>query len=387
MKKNTQFFIVEQKQLVAILTAMQPICNKRSPLDVTTSILFYITPKELIIKSTDLEISFQASCALEEVTITQEMSFLVPGKRLFDLVKDLSGLVTFELDGSRLLVKASRMKCALSIQSAELFPTLPEKIENILHCASEELLAMLEKVVFMIPQSTTTPALNGLFIEIDANGFALTATDGHCLSHVHNTAWTLQEYHSWLLPKRAVIELKKILETSLCAGPIFLGTCGNQIVFSTDTFNFFSKVLTDQYPQYKPILLHDTFFQLQVLRDDLVGALRRAGSLLAQQFIATKFTFDATHKTITTHLKNKEIGEIKEEVSLQSYTGENLVIYAYAPYIINGLQNIHQKNITMYILSPVKPLICTFDINEHTAGTYIIMPVSASANNSSESEL
>lgn len=88
MKKK---FIVDQKSLFAILSSMQPICSKRTALDITGSILFYVGQKELVLKSTDLEISLQSSCMLDESEFDEPVSFLVSGRRIFEVVKELEG--------------------------------------------------------------------------------------------------------------------------------------------------------------------------------------------------------------------------------------------------------------------------------------------------------
>ena len=41
----------------------------------------------------------------------------------------------------------------------------------------------------------------------------MTTTDGHCLAQVHTAKTTYSESRTWLLPRRAIFELKKILET------------------------------------------------------------------------------------------------------------------------------------------------------------------------------
>ena len=64
-------FIVDQKSLLAILASMQPICSKRTALDATPSILFAVGHREMVLKSTDLEISLQSSCALNESDIDE----------------------------------------------------------------------------------------------------------------------------------------------------------------------------------------------------------------------------------------------------------------------------------------------------------------------------
>jgi DNA polymerase III sliding clamp (beta) subunit (PCNA family) len=82
-------FIIDQKRLLSVLSFMQPICTKRTTLDATSSILFQVGHKELILKSTDLEISLHATCLLPHHDMNEPYSFLVSGKRIFDLVKEL----------------------------------------------------------------------------------------------------------------------------------------------------------------------------------------------------------------------------------------------------------------------------------------------------------
>ena len=82
-------FTIEQKPLFTILSSMQPICNKRTTIEASSSILFHVGHKELVLKSTDLEISLQASYLLKDSSFFEPVSFLVSGKRLFDIVKEL----------------------------------------------------------------------------------------------------------------------------------------------------------------------------------------------------------------------------------------------------------------------------------------------------------
>jgi DNA polymerase III sliding clamp (beta) subunit (PCNA family) len=153
-------FVVEQKSLMAILSSMQPICTKRTTLDATSSILFQVGHKELVLKSTDLEISLQASYLLKESDLENVRTFLVSGKRIFDLVKELEGDITFALESNQLVVRSGSVNLALNIKDAEEFPPFPERIENLMHLDAPFLLSMLNKVAFIIPQN-------------HANGFCL----------------------------------------------------------------------------------------------------------------------------------------------------------------------------------------------------------------------
>jgi DNA polymerase-3 subunit beta len=135
-------FTVDQKPLMGILSSMQPICTKRTTLDTTTSILFQVGHKELVLKATDLEISLQASYTLKNSSVDEVRSFLVSGKRIFDIVKELEGDIVFTLDGNQLVVKAGKVNLALNIKDAQEFPPFPERIENLMQLDSAFVLDM-----------------------------------------------------------------------------------------------------------------------------------------------------------------------------------------------------------------------------------------------------
>lgn len=355
---------------------MQPICNKRTTLDATTSILFQVGQRELILKSTDLEISLQASCPIQESTFSETSSFLVTGKRLFDFVKELDGVIECEVNNNQFLLKSGSVNVVLHIKDADLFPAFPERIENLMHLESSFLLELLDKVAFLIPQNNANPALNGLFLEISDHELTMTTTDGHCLVQVRTNTYKLEVPRSWLLPRRAIVEIKKILENS--ENPvIFLGVCGNQLVFSGDSFNFFTKLLADQFPQYRTILEKKEFTSAILDRSSFVKSLRRSACLLSGQFLATQFGFDKN--TLYVSMENKEVGNLKEELSLDRFIHDRLDIRFYAPYLLSGLQIFSEDTITCYLKNPTKPIIFEADkANYHIV--YLVMPISASTN-------
>jgi len=208
-------FVVDQKPLMSILSFMHPICNKRTTLDATSSILFQVSPKELTLKSTDLEISLQSSYLLKDCDVDQTRSFLVSGKRIFDLVKELEGEIEFFIGDNQVIVKSGTVNLSLNIKDAQEFPPFPERIENLMQIESSFLLDMFSKVSFLIPQNNANPSLNGLFWEISSDGFKMTATDGHCLAQVTSPKYNLEDKKNWLLPRRAIFEVKKIFKAQM----------------------------------------------------------------------------------------------------------------------------------------------------------------------------
>lgn len=368
-------FLVEQKPFMSLLASMQPICTKRTALDATSYILMQVGYKELVLKSTDLEISLQASYLLDGTASTTPYACMVSGKRIFDLVKELEGTITCHLGDQQLILKAGGVTLSLNIKDAQDFPPFPECIENLMRLDGSVLLDMLSKVAFLIPQNNANPALNGLYLELSETQMKMTTTDGHCLAQVSTTLYSLDEPKKWLLPRRAVFEVKKLLEGA-SSPHLFLGLCGNQLVFSGDSFNFFTKLLADPFPQYTPILNKQGFRPATVDRAHFIKTLRRSVCLLSGQFIATQFGFNLDELSVS--MDNKDVGQLTEKLDLAAFKGESIDIRFYAPYVLSGLQAFSDEKLSFYLQSGSKPIIFESSYEDRQV-TYLVMPVSPTA--------
>jgi len=365
-------FVMERDSLVDLLASMQPICNKRTTLDVTESILFHVTPRELTLKATDLEISLQSTAPIESSSV-ESSAFLVSGKRIFDLVKELEGQITFTLSETQLGLKAGKVDLSLNIKDAQDFPPFPERIENLIQLDAPFLLTMLSKVAFLVPQNNANAALNGMLMEFNKKDMAFVATDGHCLARVATEKYQLGEDKKWLLPKRAIVELKKILEVTN-ATSAFLGTCGNQLVFSGNNFNFFTKLIADPFPRYEAVMDKEQFMPATLAKGTLLKTLKRASCLLAGQFISTEFTFEPG--TVDVQMKNKGIGRLEESLQLDEFKGDKVAAKFYSPYLLGGLQVFPEDKVRFFIKNSKRPII--FEANQDDYHmTYLVMPVSA----------
>jgi DNA polymerase III subunit beta len=365
------FFSLERDALLSQLSAMQPICSKRSPLDVTESILFQISYRELILKATDLEISLQSSLAIES-SVTESRSFLISGRRIYEIIRELSGMLTFTfLESGIQLTAGEGVAFTLAVREATDFPAFPERIENLMHCESPFLLSLFDKVGIVVPQNNANRALNGMLLEAGPSGIVFVGTDGHSLAFVETSQYTLAEPIQWLIPRRALLEVKKLLEQTTDA--IFIGTCSGQLVFSGTHFNFFTRLLNDPFPAYKGILSKTNFITIRINKDALVKSLRRAGALLAGQFIASQFSFSKHGCEIS--LENKDIGSLRQLVSCDIPESFVLDTSFYSPYLLTGLLAVDEETITCFIRDKRSPLIITSTAKNHEY-TYVVMPVS-----------
>lgn len=365
-------FSVDQRRLNTILASMQNICSRRTTVDATTAILFQVGPQELVLKSTDLEMSLQYSCQLESSNASQSESFLVSGKRVFELVRELDDIIECVLEGGQITLVSGSSQLSLNVRDVQEFPPFPERIENLIHFKAAHLLGMLERVAFVVPQNNANPALNGLLLEIGPVGLKMTATDGHCLAQLTSETYKLDQSSTWLLPRRAIFELKRLIENG-DEQPLFLGMCNNQIVFSGESFNLFCKLLVDSFPHCDHILASEGFADYAVSKNELVKSLRRAACLLSGQFIATSCLFDRDRLVVS--MTNKEVGRMIDTLTLSAHADDTNEVKFYAPYILNGLQELPGDAATFKLKGRTNPII--FHAHDDVGRmVYLVMPVS-----------
>lgn len=368
-------FSLQHNDFFTVLAAMLPICTKRTTVDTTATLLLQVRQRELIIKATDLEIALQASCAIElseTASADEPLSFIVSGKRLHDIVKELEGTIACQVTKGLLTLQSGSVTVELNIGSGDQFPSFPERIENLMQLDADFLVEMLKGTAFIIPQQHSSHVLTGLLWELGPHGLTLTATDGHCLAQTRTDKYTLSDVKSWLIPRRAVLELLKLMEL-MDEKVIFLGVCGKHLVFSGVLFNFFTRLLTGTFPQYAAIIQHDQFSSAQVERHQLVRTLRRAATLLSGQFIATQFKVESQEVHVS--MNNKEVGNLRETIALGNYTGNSFIINFYAPYLLHGLNVFSDEHVTLFLKSERQPLIVASERPSGVQLTYLVMPV------------
>lgn len=367
-------FRIEKDKLFPLLSSLQPLCAKRTTLDITNTVLFQVGNRELVLKGTDLEVSLQASCDIHESSCTTAETFLVSGRRIFESVREIEGAISCTFENNQLVLTAEGVTLRLNTQEARDFPAFPERIENLAHIDSRDLITLLDHVAFLIPQNNSNVALNGLFLEAGPHGLSMTSTNGHCLARVKTAKYTLQEHRSWLIPRRAIFELKKLIENS-GDKTVFLGTCDGHLVFSGELFNFFTRLISQPFPEYRPVLARDDFFQGSVDRRGFIRALRRSACLLSGQFLATRFQFNKHEAQIS--FANSGVGMLEEHLPL-TFSGENLDMRFYAPYLLDGLEVFGDERVYFYLKNETRPFIFEAANDLYTM-TYLVMPISPSA--------
>ena len=161
----------------------------------------------------ELEIS-----ASSRIKSSSEVTFTIYAKDLIDIVRKLPDKtqIKFKIEENKVYLNANKNTFELNTFNHLDFPALP-KTQNtsIIKIKQEALKELIENTSFSMGNQDIRAYLNGLYFELNTDSLTVVATDGHRLSigEVSQTN-NLDEKKTVILPRKAVLELTKLLNKS-----------------------------------------------------------------------------------------------------------------------------------------------------------------------------
>src|SRR3989344_1777783 len=155
--------------------------SSRSQLPILLNFLIQAKNGKLSISATDLEIGIVVDI---QAKIEEEGEITVPAKTLTELITVTpTDKIVLETKPEGLVLTGEKIKTVFQTTPAEEFPRIyEEKGKEILSLKKENVVRDFAKVVFAASQDTERPALSGVLVKEEKDGFLLVATDGYRLS-------------------------------------------------------------------------------------------------------------------------------------------------------------------------------------------------------------
>jgi len=149
------------------------------------------------------------------------------------------------------------------------FPALP-KTQNtsIIKIKQEALKELIENTSFSMGNQDIRAYLNGLYFELNMDSLTVVATDGHRLSigEVSQTN-NLDEKKTVILPRKAVLELTKLLnKSSQDIAEIHLSD--NYFSLIDSNTKIISRLIDGNFPNYKQVMPTDFSNTIVINRED-----------------------------------------------------------------------------------------------------------------------
>jgi len=258
------------------LGMIQGVVEKRTTMPILSHVLMRSTDKGLLLEATDLENTATVFC---DAQTDGEFKVAVPAGILSDLVREIrenEEISVAVADNNWIKVVTSSGSFKIAGLAADDFPRIPEiSSGDLFPVSSERLDEMISKTVFSVSDDEMRRSLSGVFFEKRGEQtLRLVATDGHRLSFVDQKIEGLNLSKDILVPKKAVMEIRRLLRLSK---EVRIGSSGNFFVFELGDENlvFISRVIDAEFPDYMQVVPVSTKNTIKVDAASLLLALRR----------------------------------------------------------------------------------------------------------------
>jgi DNA polymerase III subunit beta len=347
--------------------------SNKSQLPVLQNILIEARDKTVTLSSTDLEIGIETTCQAE---VLEEGGITVPTKQFTELIHSLPPeTVTLETKDLSLLVTSKKTKSTFQTISQEEFPKLyDEKGILIAKMHAGNITHDISSVVFAASIDTTKPALSGIYVKQEKEGFLLVATDGYRLSLKRHPvtiamAEQVQEDTAMIIPAKLFKELTSIKEASSEIG-LFIASGSNQVVFEIADTLLIGRLIEAVYPNYEKIIPLDFSAKVSFNREELLKAVRIC-SIFARDS-ANIIKLSIQKNSITVSSQAAAVGENTVTIDA-SLSGEENEIAFNAKYLLDVLSNVKAEQLVFEMTGPLNPGV--FKIENDESFLHLIMPI------------
>ena len=210
--------------------------------------------------------------------------------------------------------------------------------------------------------------LNGLLLELTEGELKGVATDGHRLAVSSSKAEGTGLEMRNILPRKAVLELAKLLPPEdtpieLLVGPTYIG-------IKTDVLNFSSKLIDGKYPDYEKVFPSGDPLPLLVGKETLQSALSRASVLSNEKYRGVRFELSKGSLKLTA---NNPEQESAEEVLEVDYQGTDLEVGFNIGYLIDVLGSLEEDTVKFEFYG--EDSSCVIKEPDSEKEVYVIMPM------------
>ncbi|MFK5925163.1 MAG: DNA polymerase III subunit beta [Desulfuromusa sp.] len=349
-------FTISKNVFLEGLTKVQGIVEKKHTMPILANVLIEAKNNEIIITATDLEVGLKTKY---EAKIIEEGKITVSAKKLYEIIKELPDKeINFNSKNNFWVeIKCHKSLFNLVGLSPDEFPKFPD-IELINNSLNKNILnEMIEKTLFSVSNDETKFNLTGIYIKaekIEKNKkIIFVSTDGHRLSMIkrkYENELNDRYFEGFILPKKGIIEIKKILETM--EDTINIGISDNNFSLSNKKTTLIMRMVDGDFPDYKRVIPEKGNNAAIINKNLFLHALKRISILSSEKSKGVKINLKKDSLILTS--SNPDLGDAKEEIDI-IYNGDDIFIGFNAKYIIEILQVIKNDNIIFNLKDNISP--------------------------------
>jgi len=364
---------IEKDELINGLNHVQGIVEKRSTNPILSNVLIVAKDDGITLTATNTEVTYIGELSSNVISAG---SITVDGHHLFQIARSMpDSTIHMKLGNqSRVEITSGSAWFKMLGRPAEDYPPVTHFTEgNTIVLKSRDLKHMVDQCSFSIASEDNRYGINGSHLEVvEETGqpmLRMVATDGHRLSYAGSQfSGDFLMPKRMLIPRKAMSELRKLCDASDTDVKISFSESGALVTLPKS--RFFFRLIDGEFPEYRKVVPSNNNKVITISKDLISGALKRVGLLASNQARPVRFSFEGNSLTISTN--NIDIGESKEEISIES-TGGDITLGFNARYFLDVLSVIKSENINIELGESVAAAVIKSPGDND--GLFVIMPM------------
>ncbi|MDD4848674.1 MAG: DNA polymerase III subunit beta [Bacteroidales bacterium] len=369
-------FIISSTTLLKNVQAISGVLVSNSTLPILDDFLFELTDESLKITASDQETTMVVTVKPEE--IAEQGRIAIPAKLLIDWLKTLPDIpVSFAIDTENysIHITSGEGKFNLSGHDPDEYPLLPEITDTQSFTLNSDLLLTgIAKTLFATGNDELRPAMSGVFCEVQPEKITFVSTDAHKLVRYIRTDFKSDTEVSFILPKKALTQIKAALSTSNVED-VTISYTDKNIVFEMGHVVLTCVQIEGRFPNYNAVIPTDNPNILTVDRILLMNTLKRVSVFASQATHLTRLSISG--QSLTVMADDIDYSNDGRERITCNYDGADMDIGFSAKFLIDMLNNIDNDTIRMELSQPNRAGII-FPVeksNENEDILMLIMPI------------
>lgn len=362
-------FSIEKDNILSELQLLQGIVEKRNTMPILANILINSTEKEVEMTGTDLEVGLMTHFPAQ---VDETGSITVSGKKLFEIVRSLSGnqIVTFRMSEEGILeIISGESQFKVLCMPKEDYPQVPEPdFQKNISLPLDIFQEMIDRVYFAITQEQRY-YLNGALFNLEGSNIELISTDGHRLAYTSFVAENIdiEEKISAIVSKKTLSELRK-LENSV----FDFDLDENNLFFKVKNRTLISRIIEGKFPNYSAVIPKENQKKVIFYREEITDAIRRVALLSTERSRGIKLNIE--NDQVRLFSSNPEIGEARDKVSVE-YDGEDIEIGFNSHYLLDFLTSVKSERVVFNMNDENSAVLMSPEKDDEIRYLYVLMPM------------
>ena len=369
-------FLVEKEPLT---DAVNWVARSLSARPLQTSLLGIVINVESVITFTGSNLETTTEAVIN-ADILEKGKVLVSGRLLADIVRALPNKpITFELDGTRVLVTSGSSKFQLPTLPVEEFPPLPDFPDAAGEIDGGIFAESISQVSIAAGKDESLVKLTGVHIEVKGSNILLAATDRYRLA-VKELTWNPGKNdieNTILVRARTISELAKSLTGS---GKVTFALADGDSKerlygFKSDDKTLTSRTLDEVLPPFRQLLSTEAAAEVVIEVAPFLEAVHRV-ALVTDKTVPLKLVFSPGNLELQAGSGND--AQASENISI-SYSGEEFSTGFNPQFLIDGIQAVDAPFVHVAFTALNKHAIFMgkreADAAPDTSYKYLLMPM------------